>query len=339
MSKQKMLAARELINEKRYAEARALLKTINDPKAQEWLKKLDQIAPEKKKSDGKLIFIAVALVAIALIVIAGLLIVRQNNENTTNQNAVVAVPTQMELPNTPTTFTDTATEQVVADPEVMEAVTIHCMSVAQLSRQECEDFAEELVVDPDFTETVTLCTERYADDLDTFGVCMQDVWTELDNRDSNNRLQVLMLYQYCSGLWDTTGDEACFNWANAIGILSPGWSVAEECWRVEDLGDILFEVERGEEQAVQCIASKLGEEFPEQPICDSVHPQRHKCTDSLRDSFVTTSPLASPTRLLFPSITPLSGSTPLPATATDFIFPTLTPIPTDTPIPIPNQNP
>lgn len=48
MSKQKMLAARELINEKRYAEARTLLKTIDDPKAKEWLKKLDQIAPERR---------------------------------------------------------------------------------------------------------------------------------------------------------------------------------------------------------------------------------------------------------------------------------------------------
>jgi hypothetical protein len=45
MSKQKMLAARELIQEKRYAEARALLKTIDDPKAKEWLKKLDEIDP------------------------------------------------------------------------------------------------------------------------------------------------------------------------------------------------------------------------------------------------------------------------------------------------------
>lgn len=50
MSKQKMLAARELIKEKRYPEARAILKTIDHPTAREWLAKLDEVAPEKKES-------------------------------------------------------------------------------------------------------------------------------------------------------------------------------------------------------------------------------------------------------------------------------------------------
>ncbi len=45
MSKQKMLAARELIQEKRYAEARALLKTVDNPTASVWLKKLDEVEP------------------------------------------------------------------------------------------------------------------------------------------------------------------------------------------------------------------------------------------------------------------------------------------------------
>ena len=48
MSKQKLLAARELIKEKNYDEARAILKTIDHPTAKEWLAKLDRIAPEKK---------------------------------------------------------------------------------------------------------------------------------------------------------------------------------------------------------------------------------------------------------------------------------------------------
>ncbi len=42
----KLQAARELIKEKHYAEARAILKTMpKDPTAQRWLKKLDEIAP------------------------------------------------------------------------------------------------------------------------------------------------------------------------------------------------------------------------------------------------------------------------------------------------------
>ena len=46
MSQDKMLQARDLIKQKRYAEARAILKTVNHPKAQEWLAKLDEIDPE-----------------------------------------------------------------------------------------------------------------------------------------------------------------------------------------------------------------------------------------------------------------------------------------------------
>lgn len=46
MSKHKMLAARELIKEKRYAEARAILRTVDHPTARQWLAKLDEIAPE-----------------------------------------------------------------------------------------------------------------------------------------------------------------------------------------------------------------------------------------------------------------------------------------------------
>lgn len=45
MSEIKLAAAKELIQEKRYAEARILLQTINHPTAIKWLAKLDQISP------------------------------------------------------------------------------------------------------------------------------------------------------------------------------------------------------------------------------------------------------------------------------------------------------
>ncbi len=51
-TKQRMLVAKDFINEKKYAEARAVLKTVEHPKAKEWLAKLDQIAPEKRKHSG-----------------------------------------------------------------------------------------------------------------------------------------------------------------------------------------------------------------------------------------------------------------------------------------------
>jgi len=45
MSKAKFAAAKELIQEKHYDAARAVLQTMNDPNARQWLQKLDQIAP------------------------------------------------------------------------------------------------------------------------------------------------------------------------------------------------------------------------------------------------------------------------------------------------------
>jgi len=46
-----MLQAPDLIKQKRYAEARAILQTIEHPKAKEWLIRLDQVAPEKPKRE------------------------------------------------------------------------------------------------------------------------------------------------------------------------------------------------------------------------------------------------------------------------------------------------
>src|SRR5688572_6498153 len=48
MSKVKMQAASELIKEKRYDEARALLEQVDHPTAREWLHKLDQLSPSKR---------------------------------------------------------------------------------------------------------------------------------------------------------------------------------------------------------------------------------------------------------------------------------------------------
>ncbi len=45
MSKQKMLQARDLIREKQFEEARAILQTVDHPTAEEWLRRLDKIAP------------------------------------------------------------------------------------------------------------------------------------------------------------------------------------------------------------------------------------------------------------------------------------------------------
>lgn len=47
MSKAKFDAARELVRERKYTEARAILRTIDHPQATAWLAKIDQIDPPK----------------------------------------------------------------------------------------------------------------------------------------------------------------------------------------------------------------------------------------------------------------------------------------------------
>jgi hypothetical protein len=51
--KGQMLIAKNLIQQKRYDEAHAILKTIQHPMAEKWLAKLEQIHPEKKSAPPK----------------------------------------------------------------------------------------------------------------------------------------------------------------------------------------------------------------------------------------------------------------------------------------------
>jgi hypothetical protein len=53
MSKQKMQAARDLIQQKKYDEARAILRTVRHPLAEEWLERLERISPETKSKRGR----------------------------------------------------------------------------------------------------------------------------------------------------------------------------------------------------------------------------------------------------------------------------------------------
>ncbi len=51
MSETKLARAKEMIQEKRYEEARTLLKTINHPTATKWLAKLEEITPPEPEED------------------------------------------------------------------------------------------------------------------------------------------------------------------------------------------------------------------------------------------------------------------------------------------------
>jgi uncharacterized protein YoxC len=72
MSKERMLEARQLIQQKRYDEARKILKTVDHPTAREWMRKLDADAPRKTPLWIPLF----SLVSIAVIIILSVTIIR-----------------------------------------------------------------------------------------------------------------------------------------------------------------------------------------------------------------------------------------------------------------------
>jgi hypothetical protein len=65
--------ARAYIQLKEYSKARRILKTIDHPKAIEWLEKLDELAPERK-GRGR----APILIVVAIIVLVGSFLVYRN---------------------------------------------------------------------------------------------------------------------------------------------------------------------------------------------------------------------------------------------------------------------
>jgi hypothetical protein len=92
-TKEKMLEARRLIQEKQYDQARAILRTVQHPTARQWLARLEAIAPEApdieevaqaappkkaKSSGGDVLFYGViGVVSFVIVLLVGYLLVRQ----------------------------------------------------------------------------------------------------------------------------------------------------------------------------------------------------------------------------------------------------------------------
>lgn len=122
MSKAKFDAARELIQEKHYDAARAVLRTIDHPQATSWLAKLQQIAPEDNPFEGvvaatppklrssPLMPIALGGLSIAVVILIGAVIVLIGN----SRNAPPPVPTAAALAAAPATASATNTSAPTA---------------------------------------------------------------------------------------------------------------------------------------------------------------------------------------------------------------------------------
>ena len=82
MSITKLKAAKELIEEKKYDEARVLLRSISDdPVAKRWLRKLDEVAPARRLSTAKILAIAAGTLVLLLIFVAAVILGFQMRSN------------------------------------------------------------------------------------------------------------------------------------------------------------------------------------------------------------------------------------------------------------------
>jgi hypothetical protein len=103
MSNQQLQTARQLISEKRYDEARALLRMIDDPTATKWLAKLDEIAPEQttnveaKSASGAsgrgVLFVVLSLMVVIALMIAvyGAFLRPTNTVQAASEEAIAAM--------------------------------------------------------------------------------------------------------------------------------------------------------------------------------------------------------------------------------------------------------
>jgi hypothetical protein len=105
-TREQLAKARELIQARRFDQARALLQQIDHPKATEWLVKLDEVAPQKrkaakKKSSGGGMRSYLLVLLLIVVVLASVLVVlnqsSDDDEAATNQEAV-STPTDAPAP-------------------------------------------------------------------------------------------------------------------------------------------------------------------------------------------------------------------------------------------------
>jgi len=317
MSKAKFSVARELINEKKFDEARSILRTIDHPTALEWLKKLDQIAPSKsasnnpplRKSFSKSRKIAttqvnsknilqknqftigiIAIVSILIVVMFLLILIPKMINDGGN------VPSSEMSQSQPTTV-------VALNSTQIESLVIYCMKQTDLLRDECTTFAQNISNDSETSSIAAQCTVTYANNLDSLTICMRDVETILELRVLSRHNQRGALYMYCGGnhsevtlqefisLADDgspsfASDKDCREWAVKLDRLHPSMLSAIECvGSTNKYYDLLYGAARsGSESArnefvdvVNCMEKNLGEYFPPLPVCDTDHPKRVSC--------------------------------------------------------------
>jgi hypothetical protein len=245
MSKAKMIAARELINEKKYNEARAILEQVNHPTAEKWLTKLDEIAPPARATSINRWMLAALVVTVSI--------------------ALIGVIAALVLANSPGGSKPSLEEQT-------EAAILFCMNFAEgeMSRQECSDWVDIIIADFEYSDIIANCTELYNDDLERLSVCMRDILAIGEQR-QYDKMQVIWLGDYCVVVTDLNNE--CWDWAIEVTNLYPA---TEECWdyhldmslegewRLVYAGQLAADPDM-RENGFNCISEALGDRLPALP--------------------------------------------------------------------------
>lgn len=135
MSKAKMQAAKELIEAKKYQEARALLKTVDHPTAQLWLARLDAMSPPAvtpKKRRWPLVLLIILLIVGA----AGILYLKQLNDVTTER-----------------------VNRALAEMEIRTSLQVYCERESENTKEACQALVD--VVMSEAKHDIDYCWEQY----------------------------------------------------------------------------------------------------------------------------------------------------------------------------------
>lgn len=171
MSKQRLQAARELIQQKKYAEARRILKGMDDPTAIKWLAKLDEIAPEEALTEPHQTnsrSLVVVLGFVASLIIVGAVAFFVGRESMRSQIPQVeylvvtstAVPTEVAQVPTYTPTLEITQTSVPSDAELTGTAVIQ-QAVTQIAQQ-TESAATLAAVTPTATPEPTRDTKTSA---------------------------------------------------------------------------------------------------------------------------------------------------------------------------------
>jgi hypothetical protein len=144
MAAERLELARALITEKKYAEARAILVSVDHPLAVEWIAKIDQIAPPPIDRSGgaarpriPVAAIAAGVVVVLFVVIGGAVYSQRDNIPVLAALLATATPSM-----TPTiTLTPTITETPTITPTITDTPTAPPLQVVEATPEDLDTLA------------------------------------------------------------------------------------------------------------------------------------------------------------------------------------------------------